>query len=140
MIVLDTNVLSELMRPKPLPRVVHWLAACPPSSLFTTSITQAEIFFGLRLLPASKRRASLEAAATELFQEDFRGRVLSFGSDAALFFAQIAAERRHLGQPISQSDAQIAAIALSGGARLATRNVTDFQNCGLILLDPWSAP
>lgn len=140
MIVLDTNILSELMKATPEPGVVRWLKRHPADSLFTTSITQAEILLGLRLLPSGKRREALESAALEMFSQDLAGRILSFGSQAAPFYAKLAVDRRLVGQPISQSDAQIAAIALSVGARLATRNEVDFQNCGLEVLNPWNDP
>lgn len=139
MIVLDTNVLSELMKPKPTRRVVTWLNAQPASSLFTTSITKAEILYGLMLLPAGRRRTSIEAAVSTMFEEDFLGRVLAFDSEAALSFAHIASARRQAGQPISQSDAQIVAIAHSRGASVATRNVADFDDCEVTIINPWSA-
>jgi len=137
MIVLDTNVLSELMKPKPTRRVVTWLNSQPASSLFTTSITKAEILFGLMLLPAGRRRTSIEAAVSTMFEEDFAGRVLPFDSEAAFSFARIASGRRQAGQPVSQSDAQIAAIAQSRGASVATRNVADFDGCEVTIVDPW---
>lgn len=139
MIVLDTNVISELMKPKPTRRVVTWLNAQPASSLFTTSITKAEILYGLMLLPAGRRRTSIEAAVSTMFEEDFSGRVLAFDSEAALSFARIASARRQAGQPISQSDAQIVAIAHSRGASVATRNVADFDDCEVTIINPWSA-
>jgi predicted nucleic acid-binding protein len=139
MIILDTNVLSELMKPSPSARVVAWIEAQPAHSLFTTSITQSEILYGVMMLPAGRRRQALEAAADAVFRKDFAGRVLSFGSDAALPYARIAVDRRRTGRPISQSDAQIAAIALCTGATVVTRNVTDFENCGVDLVNPWEA-
>ena len=138
MIVLDTNVVSELMKPAPARSVVEWVTAQPPASLFTTSITQAEILHGIMLLPSGRRRAAVEAAADEMFKEEFGGRILPFGSDAADPYARIAADRRRVGRPISQFDAQIAAIARSTGSALATRNITDFEGCGVKLIDPWS--
>ncbi len=138
MIVLDTNVVSELMRAAPAPAVVRWVAAQPAPSLYTTSVTQAEVLHGVRLLPAGKRRTAMEAAAEAMFREDFAGRVLPFGSDAARAYARIAAERARLGRPISQFDAQIAAIAHASGAELATRNVADFAKCGVHVVDPWA--
>jgi predicted nucleic acid-binding protein len=138
MIVLDTNVISELMKPAPAGSVAEWIAAQPAASLFTTSITQAEILHGIMLLPAGRRRAAVEAAAEEMFKDEFGGRILPFGSDAAEPYARLAADRRRVGRPISQFDAQIAAIARSTGAALATRNVTDFEGCGVKLIDPWS--
>jgi predicted nucleic acid-binding protein len=137
MIVVDTNVLSELMKPSPAERVVAWLADQPAPSVYTTSITQAEILHGLLLLPPGRRRAAIEAAAQSMFKEDFGGRILGFGSDAALPYALIASQRRRAGRPISHFDAQIAAIAYSAGATIATRNVTDFDGCGVKVVDPW---
>ena len=110
MIVLDTNVVSELMKPAPAYAVAAWIGARPTQSLYTTSITQAEILHGVMLLPDGKRREALEAAAHAMFREDFAGRILAFGADAALPYAQIAVDRRAAGRPISQFDAQIAAI------------------------------
>ena len=102
-----------------------------------TSITQAEIFYGVLLLPAGRRRTAIEAAAAAMFETEFAGRVLPFGSDAAPLYARIAAERRRAGRPISHFDAQIAAIARASGAAVATRNVDDFDRCGVKLIDPW---
>jgi predicted nucleic acid-binding protein len=137
MIVLDTNVLSELMKPAPSKRVVNWMAAQPAQSLYTTSVAQAEILHGVMLLPSGRRRTAFETAAEEMFREEFAGRVLAFGSDAAPSYAHIAADRRRAGLPISQFDAQIAAIARSTGAAVATRNVTDFEGLGIDLVNPW---
>jgi len=139
MIILDTNVLSELMKPAPFGNVVDWIAAQATASLYTTSITQAEILHGLMLLPRSRRRSALEAAATSMFAEDFGGRILGFGTDAASPYAQIASDRRRAGRPISHFDAQIAAIARFTGGAIATRNVTDFDACGVTVLDPWTS-
>ncbi len=138
MILLDTNVLSELMRPAPSARVVAWVAAQAPRSLYVTSVTQAEILYGVLLLPGGRRRASIEAAAAAMFETDFAGRVLPFGGEAAVFYAHIAAERRRGGRPISHFDAQIAAIARTTGATVATRNLSDFEECGVDLADPWA--
>jgi toxin FitB len=138
MIMLDTNVLSELMRPKPSPRVVAWVARQPATELFTTSITEAEVFYGIELLTKGKRRERLLAAAEAMFAEDLAGRIFGFESDTARVFSKIAAHRRGLGRPISHADAQIAAIAQVRGAKLATRNVTDFEDCGLDVVDPWN--
>jgi len=137
MIILDTNVLSELMRAAPNRSVVAWISGQAAASLFTTTITEAEIFHGLFLLPHGRRRLALESAAEAVFREDLAGRVLAFGSDAARAYAHIAAERRRLGRPISQFDAQIAAIARCSGARLATRNIADFEDCRIGLVDPF---
>jgi predicted nucleic acid-binding protein len=137
MIVLDTNVLSELMRPSPSEAVSRWIADQPFTDLFITAVTQAEILFGLALLPTGHRRAGLENAAQQMLEEDFANRILAFNESAARQFAVIAATRRRLGRPISTLDAQIAAIASAQGASVATRNVVDFEDCGLTIIDPW---
>jgi toxin FitB len=131
-------VLSELMRPKPFHRVAAWVAKQPAIELFTTSITEAEIFYGIELLSKGKRREGLLAAAEAMFAEDFAGRIFGFESDAARVFSSIAAHRRQLGRPITHADAQIAAIARVRRAKLATRNVADFGDCGLDVVDPWN--
>lgn len=138
MIILHTNVLSELMRPKPASRVVEWIARQPAMELFTTSITEAEIFYGIELLAKGQRRERLLAAAGAMFGEDLAGRVFGFESDAARAFSRIAASRRSLGKPISYADAQIAAIAQVRRGRLATRNVENFEDCDLDVIDPWN--
>jgi predicted nucleic acid-binding protein len=138
MIVLDTNVLSELMKATPSEAVNSWVARQPPSSLFITTVAQAEILYGLALLPSGSRRDKLRAAAQAMFEEDFAGRILPFDTAAAYEFAEIAAERRQSGRPISQFDAQIAAIARSRGAALSTRNISDFEGCGLQIFNPWN--
>jgi toxin FitB len=138
MIVLDTNVISEMMRPNPAPQVSGWFAAQPASSLFTTALTQAEILFGLAILPAGRRRDHLIVAANAIFEQDLAGRIVPFDAGAAPIFAEIAARRRQGGRAISRIDAQIAAISRSRGASLATRDTTDFADCGLVVIDPWS--
>lgn len=137
MILLDTNVLTELMKAAPAESVVRWFSTQPATSLYTTSITQAEVLHGILLLPAGRRRSAFEAAADAMFEEEFAGRILPFGSDAAHPYARIAAERRRVGRPISHFDAQIAAIAHSAGAAVASRNVTDFDGCGIEVINPW---
>jgi predicted nucleic acid-binding protein len=138
MIVLDTNVLSEVLRPAPDSRVMAWLALQPRSALFTTTITEAEILYGVRLLADGSRKEALSIAIEDIFDKDFAGRLLSFDSDAADMYADIAASRRNSGRPISQFDAMIAAVTKSRGATLATRNVRDFVNCGVAIVDPWA--
>lgn len=138
MIVLDTNVVSELMKPGPAPAVIGWFRDYPAARLFITAVTQAEILLGLELLPRGKRRTALESAANLMFEDDFAGHVLPFDSAAASVYAKIVAARQKAGRPISQFDAQIASIALSRGAAVATRNLPDFEGCGLELLDPWN--
>ena len=107
------------------------------AGVFTTTLTQAEIFYGLALLPAGRRRDDLLAAARPMFDVDLAGRVLPFDTEAASAYPEIAAGRKQDGKPISQIDAQIAAIVRSRGARLATRNVRDFADCGITVVDPW---
>ncbi len=138
MIVLDTNVISELMRSDPDRAVLEWFAQQPIAGLFTTCVSEAEIYYGLALLPKGRRRDSLQAAAHAMFEEDFAGRILPFDSDAAHAYAEIASARRLIGQPISQFDAQIAGIVRSRGARLTTRNLRDFADCEIALVDPWT--
>lgn len=135
--LLDTNVLSELLRSAPELVVLTWFAGQPSETLFVSAITQAEMTLGARLMPASKRRASLQAALGAVFSEDFAGRILPFDSAAVPAYVDIVSARRAAGRPISQFDAQIAAIALHAGAKLATRNVNDFENCGVTLVNPW---
>jgi predicted nucleic acid-binding protein len=138
MILLDTNILSELMRPTPEKGVEQWLADQPDASVFISAITAAELRYGVALLPAGKRRSALAKVIEDMLGEDFTGRILPFDSAAAVAFAEIAATRRQAGRPIAQADAQIAAIARSRGAALATRNVPDFEGCGIELVNPWT--
>ena len=138
MILLDTNVVSEMMKAAPDRRALAWLDAQLASALFVSSITQSELLYGVALSPGGKRRDELARAVGAAFAVYFRGRVLAFDSAAAAAFADIAASRRRAGRPISQSDAQIAAIARSRGATLATRNVKDFDGCGVEVVDPWA--
>lgn len=137
MIILDTNVLSELMRASPSAAVLRWVNGLPIASLYVTSVTQAEILHGIHLLPRGKRRDAIASAAGDVFELDFAGRILPFGSDAAVGYAEIAASRRRAGRPISAFDAQIAAIARAHGADLATRNTADFEDCGIDVINPW---
>ena len=137
MILLDTNVLSEMMRPAPSSIVEEWLSAQPAAGTFISAITEAELRYGLALLPNGQRQKRLLAQAEAMLAEDFADRILPFDSAAAAAYATIAATRRLAGRPISQADAQIAAIAASRGATIATRNVTDFADCGVAVLDPW---
>ncbi len=137
MIILDTNVLSELMKSKPDQGIFNWVDKQPVLSLFTTSITQAEILYGISLLPEGKRRDQLNQADQLIFAEDLGGRIIPFDSSASVAFAMMASKRRRSGKPISQSDGQIAAICYSRGATLVTRNVSDFENCGITIINPW---
>jgi predicted nucleic acid-binding protein len=137
MIILDTNVLSETLRPVPDAQAMAWLGTQWRSALFTTTITRGELFYGVRLLPEGQRKATLQKAIQAIFTSDFAGQVLSFDNDAADAYAEIAATRKTAGKPISQFDAMIAAIARSREASLATRNVKDFVDCGIRVIDPW---
>jgi len=137
--LLDTNVLSELLRAAPEPAVLAWFAGQPAETLFVSAVTQAEMMLGARLLPGGKRRASLEQALGAMFDDDFAGRNLPFDSAAVPAYVDIVSSRRAAGRPISQFDAQIAAIARHRGARLATRNVGDFDGCGLTVVNPWTS-
>lgn len=137
MTILDTNVLSELMKLSPEPDVVSWVNNQMPSSLFITSITQAEILYGLELLQDGQRKTRLRKAAEDMFAQDFNQRILPFDTNAARIWADIVSERRHSGLPISHFDAQIAAVSRSHGAQLATRNTGDFIHCGIKLINPW---
>ncbi|MBI1181613.1 MAG: PIN domain-containing protein [Alphaproteobacteria bacterium] len=139
MIILDTNVLSEVMRPEPDEAVANWLTAQHPASLFVTTISQAEILYGVALLPAGRRRDALDVEARAIFDVEFADRVLPLDRSAASAYATVVTARRTKGRPISPFDAQIAAITASRGAMLATRNVKDFEDCGISVLDPWSA-
>jgi|SRR5580704_3013673 predicted nucleic acid-binding protein len=139
MIILDTNVLSELMKSQPDPAVTEWVDAQPEPELFTTSITEAEIFLGVELLSIGKRRDVLLAAAERVFAVDFEGRILGFESESARAFSKISAHRRRLGKPISQADAQIAAIAQVRRAKVATRDIAGFRDCDVEILNPWDA-
>jgi predicted nucleic acid-binding protein len=139
MIVLDTNVLSELMRPSPAEAVVAWVSSRPARSIFTTAVTHAELLYGVLLLPDGRRRRELEGALEALFEQDLADRVLPFDELAVHDFAYIAADRQHAGRPIAHADAQIAAICRSRGAAVATRNVSDFEGCGLTVVNPFEA-
>jgi predicted nucleic acid-binding protein len=136
-IILDTNVLSELMRSQPAAAVFAWVAAQKRAGLYTTSVNKAEILYGIAALPEGRRRAALATAAEAMFIDDFAGRVVPFDEEAAVHYAEIVAARRREGRPIEAFDAQIAATARVAGADLATRDVADFAGCGLTLLDPW---
>jgi len=137
MIVLDTNVISELMRPEPHPAVLAWVGAQPRATLYTTGINQAEILYGIAVLPEGRRRTALAAAAEAMFADDFADRVLPFSAAAAMHYANIAAARLRTGTRIEGFDALIAATALVAGPDVATRDISGFDGCGLTLIDPW---
>ena len=138
MIVVDTNVISELMRGEPHPAVLSWVAAQPRSLLYASYVSQAEILYGIAALPEGRRRTAL-AAAEAMFAEDFAGRLLPFEAKAAARYPEIVLARRQAGKPIEKFDALIAATALAAGASIATRDTGGFADCGLTVIDPWTA-
>lgn len=138
MIVLDTPVVSELMQDRPRADVLAWLDEQPTRALFVTAVTEAEVLTGIAILPEGRRKRTLADAAKRTFDELMGGRVLPFDSAAAQAYAEITATRRAAGRPISQSDGQIAAIALSHSMAIATRNVRDFEDVGIDLINPWT--
>ena len=139
MIVVDTNVTSELMRPSPSPTVSAWLRAQRVAALYTTAITVAEIEYGLARLPSGQRKELLSGATTEVFSA-FSDHVLAFDARAAAEYAQIVVGRERAGSPISGFDAQIASICRANDAVLATRNLKDFAETGIDLTNPWQQP
>jgi len=136
MIVLDTNVVSELMRAEPEPAVLSWLQERSGGSLYTTTVTVAEIRYGIARLPEGRRRESLHQAANEIFAA-FPRQVLPFDLAAARAYADVVTVRESLGNPIDGFDAQIAAICRSQAAALATRNTKDFTDTGIATVNPW---
>ena len=137
MIILDTNVLSALMRSEPDKNVISWLDRQPPESIWITSITEFESRYGLALLPDGKRKKTLESAFIRLLKEDLDGRVLPFDSAAAGEAALLAARRQQAGQPVDMRDTQIAGIALARRAAIATRNTRHFSNLSVDVVNPW---
>ena len=136
--LLDTNVLSELMRNQPAVALLDWFAQNAQTAMHTSAVTQAEILTGVALLPAGQRRTALATSAEQMFDQDFASHCLAFDTAAAKHYAVLVAARTRLGQPVSTEDAQIAAIALAAGLTVATRNIKDFENIkGLTLVNPW---
>ena len=138
MIVIDTNVVSELMRSTPEPAVMAWFSGQDSAELYLSAVSEAELRAGAAILRAGLRRDRLAAEVDAVLREDFAGRVLPFDSAAARAYAAIAASRRSMGRPILEADCQIAAIARASDAAVATRNATDFEHCGIALIDPWA--
>lgn len=136
-IILDTNVVSELLRAAPAPGVEQWLAGQDGANIYLTAVTEAELRYGVALKAHGKRSRLLLGAVDAILREDFRDRILPFDSAAAEQYASIGAERKAAGRPISQFDCQIAAIARVHGAAIATRNIGDFEGCGIEAIDPW---
>jgi toxin FitB len=139
MIILDTNVLSALMRTAPEVQVVRWLDEQPAESIWITSITLFEARLGLALLPKGQRQRLLESAFNRLLEDDLENRVLDFDRAAAAEAANLAASRQKVGRPVDMRDTQIAGIALARRATLATRNVKHFQDLSVAVIDPWKA-
>lgn len=137
MILLDTNVVSEVMRPAPSALVLGWLNESPTADLFISSITIAELWYGLRVLPAGQRRDALVSRFEQFIEQGFRQRTLDFDAGAAHAYGDIMAKRQQSGRPMSVLDGQIAAIAAVHYGSLATRNVRDFDGCGIELINPW---
>lgn len=140
MIVVDTNVLSELARPRPDAAVMAWLDALPSTEVATTAITLAELLYGVTRLPRGRRRTELGIAVAALVREDLGGRVLPFAAESSDHYAEIVSARERLGRPISVLDAQIAAVCRAHHASVATRNTRDFEHTGVEVLDPWGGP
>jgi predicted nucleic acid-binding protein len=141
LILLDTNVLSELARSMPAPTVLAWARAVPVAELCTTVITEAELRFGVALLPAGARRTALAQAIDAVFARVVHSRVLPFDRAAAPIYADLAAERRRRGRSVDLADLQIQAIGRAHAvAAIATRNTSDFADCGVPLIDPWQHP
>jgi predicted nucleic acid-binding protein len=137
MFLLDTNVLSELMRPDPGQEVAAWIASQALEALFTAAPCQAEILAGIAVLPEGRRRRELTAAAEAMFSDDFAARVLPFDAAAAVAYAALFAARRRAGRSTATIDLMIAAIAQTQGVSLVTRNVADFDGCSVAVIDPW---
>ncbi|ABV95920.1 plasmid stabilization protein, PilT domain protein (plasmid) [Dinoroseobacter shibae DFL 12 = DSM 16493] len=139
MIILDTNVVSELMRPAPSEAVLAWFRDTPPEPLALTAVTVAELRYGIAALPEGRRKAGLAAAVTEMLTRDFPGLVLPFDQAAAEVYGAFAARHRGAGRSPGQADVMIAAIAGAHGAGVATRNLRDFEGLDLRLMDPFAA-
>lgn len=137
MTLVDTNILSELMKPDPSTRVMEWMDSAEPHTLGTTSVTVAEILYGIAALSEGRRKHLLLEAARAMFDEDFNGRIFAFDEAAAVEYADIVIRREKSGRPISMPDAQIAAICRSENCKLATRNTKDFENTDIELVNPF---
>jgi predicted nucleic acid-binding protein len=138
MILLDTNVISELMRFEPAQTVLDWFGKHDAADLFISAVTEAELRTGVAILPEGQRRDRLQVAIDAMIDLDFQSRILPFDSPSAKAYAEIAAQRRAAGRPIAEADCQIAAIARATDAPIATRNVKDFDGCGVRVINPWN--
>ena len=137
MILIDTNVVSELMRKSPEPPVEAWVEGHPVEELFFSAIGEAELRYGVAVMPVGRRRDALASDIESMLRAAFEGRILPFDSEAAHAYAEVASARRAAGRPVSMADCQIAAIARSRGMAVATRNVRDFVDMGIDVIDPW---
>lgn len=138
MIILDTNIISEMMKNIPSPSVMSWIDQQQITQLFITSITIAEIYYGLRAIPETARQEKLQNAFEKAIQNAFKYRTLSFDDNAAHHYGNLMSQRKRTGRPLSILDGQIAAIALAENATIATRNTRDFNNCGLDVINPFA--
>ena len=138
MIVLDTNVVSEIMRARPEPVVLAWLDAQAPSELWLTAVGAAELMFGIARLDDGARKQQLARTVSAMLETDFAGQVLPFDLAAASVYAQMVAQRERMSKPIAMADAQIASVCLAHGTTLATRNQKHFDGVGLTIINPWS--
>ena len=139
MFVIDTNFVSEIFRPKPDAGVLDWLRTTPRSALFLSSIVMAELYLCVELMPAGKRREALAALIDEFISDGSTENILVFGPEEAMLYAAIAARRKRAGRPIKALDAQIAASAAARQFSVVTRNVRDFEGCGVKIVNPWRA-
>ena len=137
-VLLDTNVVSELIRKSPAPAVANWVSGHPLEDLFLSAVSEAELRYGAAGLPAGRRRDTLFLRIEAMLRDAFDDRVLPFDRDAARAYGNIAAVRRSAGRPVAPADCQIAATAASRGMAVATRNVRDFEGMGIEILDPWA--
>lgn len=137
MFILDTNVLSAMMGSRPVFEVANWMAGQAEESLFTSTISEAEILAGIAVLPDGRRRSSLEMAAAAMFRDDFAGRILQFDSGAAEAYADLFAARKRDGRPVTPLDLMIAAIARARDAAVVTRDTGGFDGCGVTVINPW---
>jgi len=138
MVVVDTNVLSELMRPTPDTVIASWVGERATSSLHLTAISEAELRFGLAIMPPGRRRDGLAEGLERMLRTGFANRILPFDSAAASAYAEIAAARRAMGRPMPEADCQIAAIARSRDMAEVTHNIRDFADVGINVIDPWT--
>jgi len=139
MILLDTKVISEIMRARPDPTVRTWFRALPRREFWTASVVIAELFSGVDLMPAGRKQTELRGLVEAMIAEDLRGQILAFDLSAARQYGQILSYREEIGRPIKEMDALLAATAKAHGATMATRNIPDFEHCGIALVNPWQS-